>query len=309
MLFRPPSRIQTQSGRYSRVDGIPYELPINSRASPVLLAAFTIDAEQAARLLPGNELHPLRVSRGKGVLLVTVIDYRATDIGAYIEFSIAIACTRGPRPSRPWLPLIFQKRHGLGQYVFDLPVNTEVSVKGGKGIWGMPKHLANLDFHIQDGTVSSRYDEGGQRAVRIEIDRPRRAWLPLRAAAVNYCAFRGMLFKSYIYFRGRFGFRLGKRACARLVIGDHPRIRPLRALGISRRAFFTGFLPASRGVLDDHFETWFLSQPTLPAETYPEGLESVVGLGQGKTPQPPPGDHPAPLMTPDERRRAEEVSP
>ncbi|WNZ59639.1 acetoacetate decarboxylase family protein [Myxococcus sp. MxC21-1] len=289
MLFRLPSRIQAQSGRYSRVDGIPYTLPINSKSSPALMAAFTVDAEQAARLLPGNELHPLRVSRRRGVLLVTVIDYRTTDIGAYIEFSIAIACTRGPRPSRPLLPLMFQKRHGLGQYVFDLPVNTEVSVKGGKGIWGMPKHLANLDFRIQDGTVSSRYDEGGQRVALIEIDRPRRAWLPLYATAVNYCAFRGMLFKSYIYFRGKFGFRLGKRAGARLVMGDHPRIRPLRALGISRRAFFTSFLPTSSGVLDDHFETWFLSQAVLPAETYPEGLESVMGMGQGKTPLKPPG--------------------
>ena len=292
-MFHTPRRIDTQTGRFSRVDGIPYELPINSKGSPALLAAFTIDAQKAARLLPGDELHPFRISRKKGVLLVTVIDYRVTDIGAYIEFSIAIACTFGPRKPLPLVPLLFQKKYGLGQYVFDLPVNTEVSVKGGKGIWGMPKHLANLDFIIQDGTVSSRYDEGGKQAVRIEIDRPRKAWLPLRAAAANYCAFRGMLMKSYIYFRGKLGFRLGRRAKARLFIGDHPRVQPLKDLGISDRALFTGFFPQTHGVLDDHYEAWFLSHPTLPADTYPEGLESVFHLGQDQTPMPPPGQVPA----------------
>lgn len=285
-----PRRIHAQTGRYSRVDGIPYELPINSEASPALMAAFTIDADKAAKLLPGDELHPLRVTRKKGVLLVTVIDYRFTDIGAYIEFSVAIACTFGPRPAHPLLPLLFQKKYGLGQYVVDLPVSTEVSVKGGKGIWGMPKHLANLDFRIQDGTVSSRYDEGGKQAVRIEIARPKHAWLPLRAGSANYCAFRGMLMKSFIYFKGKFGFRLGRHAQARLTLGDHPRVQPLKDLGISERAFFTGFFPESSGVLDDHFEAWFLSHPSLPADTYPEGLESVVNLGQSQTPLPPPGE-------------------
>ncbi|MCY1019436.1 acetoacetate decarboxylase family protein [Pyxidicoccus sp. MSG2] len=292
-MFRQPKRIDTSTGRFSRVDGIPYELPINSKDSPALMAAFPIDAEKAARLLPGDELHPLRISRKKGVLMITVIDYRTTDIGAYIEFSVAIACTFGPRRALPLLPVLFQKKYGLGQYVVDLPVNTEVSVKGGKGIWGMPKHLGNLDFRIEDGTVSSRYDEGGKLAVRIEIERPKRAWLPLRMAAANYCAFRGMLMKSYIYFRGKLGFRLGRRARARLELGDHPRVQPLKDLGISPQPLFTGFFPKTSGVLDDHFESWFLSQPALPADTYPEGLESVFHLGQSQTPMPPPGEAPA----------------
>ncbi|WP_434300139.1 acetoacetate decarboxylase family protein [Corallococcus exiguus] len=289
-----PRRIQTQYGRYSRVDDIPYALPVDSKGAPAMVAAFTVDARRAAALLPGNELHPLRLSRDRGVLLVSVIDYKRTDIGAYIEFSIALACTHGRRPSPPLLPLLFQKRFGVGQYVVDLPVNTEVSVKGGKGIWGMPKHLARLDFRVENGSVSSRYEEGGQQAVRVRIERPKLAWLPLRMAAVNYCAFRGMLMKSTIYFRGRFGFRVGKRAWGTLEVGDHPRVQVLRELSISPRPFLTGFFPSSSGVLDDHFEAWFLTQPTLPPDTYPEGLESVVDLGQDQTPMPDPESDGAP---------------
>jgi len=280
-MWMVPRRLKQQTGRFSRVDGIPYELPINSRASPALMAAFTIDAREAAALMPGNEVHPLRLWGNKGVLFVTVIDYRDTDIGPYIEFSVAIACTHGPRPAPAGLPLLFQKHYGVGQYVVDLPVSTEVSVKGGKGIWGMPKHQANLDFRIGDQTVSSQYDKDGKLAVRIEIDRPGKAWLPLRASGANYCQFRGMLMKSLIYFRGKFAFRLGRKASARLTLGDHPRVQPLKKLGVASKPFFVGFLPSSSGELDDHFECWFLSYPELPAGQ-PEGLESVADLGQSQ---------------------------
>jgi hypothetical protein len=286
-MFMMPRRIKQQTGRFSRVDGIPYELPINSRSSPALMAAFTLDAKKAEALLPGNEVHPLRLWGNKGVLLVTVIDYRDTDIGPYIEFSVAIACTHGKRRAPPLLPALFQKHYRLGQYVVDLPVSTEISVKGGKGIWGMPKHQANLDFRIGEQTISSQYDKDGKLAVRIEIDRPGKAWLPLRASGANYCQFRGMLVKSFIYFRGKFAFRLGKKASARLTLGEHPRVEPLKKLGISPRPFFVGFFPESSGVLDDHFESWFLSYPALPAGQT-EGLESVADLGLSQAWLPPP---------------------
>jgi len=37
-----------------------------------------------------------------------VIDYRKTDIGSYIEYSLAIACTKGARPAPRLLPAIFR---------------------------------------------------------------------------------------------------------------------------------------------------------------------------------------------------------
>lgn len=282
-----PARLRDQNGRHALVDGIPFELPVHSEQTPALMAGFPIDAERAARLLPGTELHPFTLF-GRGLLMITVVDYRITSIGKYIEFSIAIACTRGRRPAPPLLPLLFQKTFGLGQYVYDLPVSTEISVKGGKGIWGMPKHQASLDFQISDATVSSQYDIDGELAMRIEIDRPRGVALPLiNIPAANYCAFRGMLYKSYIYFNGKLGMSLGGGGTARLTLGRQPPMRVLADLNIGAKPVFTAFLPATHGVLDDHFECWFLSFDRLPAQQ-PEGMESVVNLGLGQRwPKPP----------------------
>jgi hypothetical protein len=274
-----PRRQRRLAGRYALVDGIPYKMPVNSEHSPALMAAFPIDAQKAADLIPGGEVHPFRLFGGRGLLVITVIDYRSTDIGKYIEFSIAIACTHGASPAPALLPALLRKTYGTGQFVLDLPVSTEVSVKGGKGIWGMPKHLANLEFTISEREVSSQYDLDGMLAMRIEIDRPHQFRLPIGVGAVNYCAFRGLLMKSYIYFDAKIDMALG--GGARLYLGDHPRLASLRDLDIGSRPVFTAFLPDSRGVLDDYFESWFLTYEQPPTEQ-PEGLESVVGLGRSE---------------------------
>lgn len=296
-----PKRIRNYEGRWALADGIPFHMPVNCTQSPVLMAIFTIDADKARALIPGNEVHPFRLWK-RGLLVITVIDYRVTDIGKYIEFSIAIACTHGQRPAPRMLPVLLRNHYGLGQYVYDLPVSTEVSVKGGKGIWGMPKHQANLNYVIGERTVSSQYDLDGQLAMKIEIERPRSAWLPMSTAAANYSAFRGLLVKSYIHFKGKMGLSLMKKGAAKLTLGTHPRVQALKTLDISPDPFCTIFIPAADGILDDYFESWFLTFDELPP-TPPEGLESVVDLGQSQEWLAPPTPHdvepqPMPLRQP-----------
>lgn len=275
-----PDRQNHIAGRHALVDGIPFTMPVASQHSPALMAAFSIDADKARALLPGNEVHPLRLWN-RGLLLVTVIDYRETNIGQYIEYSIAIACTKGKKAAPRLLPGMFTGHYGTGQFVWDLPVSTEISVKGGRGIWGMPKHQANLDFVIGDEWVSSQYDLDGRMAMRIDVKKPKRAWLPVNAGAANYCGFRGVLMKSYIYFRGKLGFSLFKPGSARLFIGDHPRMAPLKTLDIDPEPVFAGFFPETRGVLDDYFECWFITEPQ-PVATPMEGLEKTYPLGQSQ---------------------------
>ena len=276
-----PRRVTSRQGRAALVDGIPFKLPVVCAPSPVMMAAFTIDARKAAALLPGTEVFPLRLWSGRGLLMIVVIDYQQTTIGKYIEFSVGIACTHGQRPAPPLLPAALTSVFGTGQYVFDLPVSSEVSVKGGKGIWGMPKHRANLDFRISDTTVSSMYALDGIEVLTLDIDRPKSARLPVRMTAANYCAFRGMLMKSYVYFTGKAGISLFKKGSARLSIGAHPRVQALKDLEISPDPLMTAFIPQAQGTLDDHFEAWFLDYDRVP-DRVPEGTESVSHLGLGQ---------------------------
>jgi hypothetical protein len=280
------TRLKEQAGRFALVDGIPFKLPVFCANTPVFMAVFSINADRAAELLEGNEVHPFRLWN-KGLLVVTVVNYLETSIGKYIEYSIAIACTQGKKPAPRLLPGIFSGLFGTGQYVFDLPVSTEISVKGGKGIWGMPKHQANLDFKVTDSKISAQYDLDGQLAFYAEIAHPGKAWFPIRTPASNYCAFRGMLFKSDIFFRGKAAFSMFKKGSGRVVIGSHPRVQALKSLEIGPDPIATAFIPSANGLLDDYTQSWFLSFPQPPA-VVPQGMESVVNLGLGEVWLPPP---------------------
>ncbi|WOH19985.1 acetoacetate decarboxylase family protein [Paenarthrobacter sp. GOM3] len=279
-----PRRQERLRGQHAYADGIKYVMPVNSDDSPVLMAAFPIDKRAAAAALPGSEMRPFSLG-GKGLLVVTVVNYKSTDIGKYIEYSLAIAITHGSRPAPPILPLLFQKTFKLGQFVVDLPVSSEVSVKGGKGIWGMPKHQANLDFVVTDSTVSAQYDQDGQLGCYIEIERPEPLALPLKLAASNYCVFRNMLWKSDIYFEASGDIALGAQAKARLILGDAPGVEPLKNLQVGSKPVFTAWLPEAHGVLDDHFEAWFLTAPTEAGASALKGgdmMDSVADLGQSQ---------------------------
>jgi Acetoacetate decarboxylase (ADC) len=281
-----PKRLKRQAGYFSLVDHIPYRMPISCDQTPALMAVFSIDADKAKRLIPGNDVFPLRLWN-RGLLLITVVNYIETVIGKYIEYSIAIACTQGRKPAPRFLPGLFWEKYGTGQYVLDLPVCSEISVKGGKGIWGMPKHQANLDFIVTDKTVSAQYDKDGQLAMKIEIEKPASAWLPLNIGAINYCTFRGMMMRSRIYFRSKCGFSLFKKGAATLTLGEHPRVQPLKDLDIDPNPIMTAFLPNTKGVLDDYCESWYVLYDEMPSKA-PEGFESVINLGLSETWLSPP---------------------
>ena len=283
-----PKRQKRIAGRYAYVDGIHYKMPVDSRESSAIIAAFPIDWNAAHKIIPsGGDLYPYKLWR-KGLLIVTVINYKKTDIGSYIEYSLAIACTRGTKPAVRFLPALFQKRSGIGQYVFDLPVSTEVSVKGGKGIWGMPKHQANLDYLEGKKWISAQYDLNGQMVSRFDVRRPRRAWLSINMPAANYCMFRGMIYKSLIYFGSKVGIHLFKPGSARLILGDHPRADLVRSLQPAENPLFAAYMPNVRGVLDDYFECWFVTSLADPQNPLGEGLKDVDHLGYGQDWLPPP---------------------
>lgn len=273
-------------GRRAKVDGIEFEMPVANAPSPAMSAVYGIDAEAADKMLPGQELHPL-AWRGRGALVVAVVDYKATSIGTYVEFCIGIACTKGRRRWPAPLAVLLARWSGLGVYIYDLPVSTEISVKGGCGIWGMAKRRANLDFVITDDMVSSQYSLDDQLVVRFDLPKPKSTRLPFRMSGAGYGAWRGLLTRSRIRMTGRAGVPWRARDRCSLILGDHPRAAPLHGLDISDCPLFCSYIPGAVGVLDDYIESWFLTGDPDPPE--PDfGLDDVIGLGLSQQRLPDP---------------------
>ena len=238
---------------------------------------------------PATSCTPCGCPAAAGSSMVTVVDYEITDIGTYVEYR-SPSRAPGPRPAPPLLPRHLQRPLRRRPVRLDLPVSSEISVKGGKGIWGMPKHQANLDFRHHDRTVSSQYDVDGLLCLRIEIDRPPAAASRWTSAPSTSAQFRGMVMRSSIYFRAppsvaRGPAGIGAAAPRRRPAGSHR-----CATSTSTAAVLHRRLPTTHGVLDDHFECWFLMHESAPAglTARPEGLESVAELDNDTTWLEPP---------------------
>ena len=135
-----PRRQKEITGRHSLVDGIRYVMPIDSWDASAIVAVFPCDFQQARKLILHGYVQPFRIWNS-ALLIVTVIDYRKTDIGSYIEYSIAIACTYGKNPAMRLLPGLFRNSFGTGQYVVDLPVSARGCPDGAAGSqdWSVSK--------------------------------------------------------------------------------------------------------------------------------------------------------------------------
>src|SRR6185437_3141438 len=71
----------------------------------------------------------------------------------------------------------------------------------------------------------------------------------------------------------------GRIRDAECLLGPNPRMDPLRKLQISEHAIFVACMPDSHGVLDDHYEGWFITAPSQPEPQPTEkSLNAVAGL-------------------------------
>ena len=207
-------------------------------------------------------------ARRPGLLVVTVVNYEITDIGKYVEYSLAIACTFGPRPAPPLLPGLLRGHYGTGP-VRGRPAGQQRGL--GQGRQGHLGHAQapgqpRLHDHATTRCPASTTSTASSAAASRSTGRPRPR-CRCDVGAANYCVFRGMVMQSSIYFQGAADIALGSRArAAAATSATHRRSPPLRDLDIDPDPSSPRSCRRTRGVLDDHFECWFLTSADEPAE-------------------------------------------
>ena len=165
--------------RDPRVSGVEFfrSLPKRSVDSPVgmtltpnfyyrsSIAQLTMIAPTRAirKRLP-EELAPLEIAPGLGIISAVFYRYDVCDIDPYTEALVAIV-VRPPRHGRlGFVDLAAELGNDAAYaYVLSLPVNTEIAQVRGHRVYGMPKWVTSLDVEIDDNRTSARVanDSGG----------------------------------------------------------------------------------------------------------------------------------------------------
>jgi hypothetical protein len=200
-------------------------LPVEVREARSAAATFLVRHDAAARLMAGTGLEPKRLPGGRAVCIIAAVQYVDNDLGPYNEVAmcLAVGAARG-------LP--------GGAYIHQLPVDGEFTCAAGRGVWGFPKWLADIEIRIDDAGFRCHLAHEGEMILDLHV-RSRPAPLPSKPAEMSAYARLDGTTRCTPFTSRATGVRGGPLG-VRLAVGDrHPMAQDLRSLGLPKRALMS----------------------------------------------------------------------
>jgi hypothetical protein len=166
-------------GRDSRVSNVDFfrklpKIKVDSPVGPTLTPNFyyNISTARLTMLAPSRairarlpeELSPLEVVPGLGLVSVMFFRYDVCDIDFYTEAAVGIAVKPARHGRLGFFDLVTGlKNEHLDSYVLSLPVSTEIAQVRGHDGYGFPKWVTDLDVDIDERRTTARVanDSGG----------------------------------------------------------------------------------------------------------------------------------------------------
>ena len=139
---------------------VAYPPPPWRLAGPAAIAMGTVDVERARQFVP-DDLDIVEVRPGKTAGAFVIADYQQRATFPYAELSVMAALVRCRGVRGPWISSI---------YVDSIP-----SLKGGREMWGMYKHLAAFDRTFGQ-TNEVVVTEDGEHRATFRWRAPTRLW-------------------------------------------------------------------------------------------------------------------------------------
>ncbi|MET7322814.1 acetoacetate decarboxylase family protein [Streptomyces sp. NPDC005549] len=165
--------------RDPRVNGVEFfrklpKIKVDSAIGPTLTPNFyySISTARLTMLAPSRairtrlpeELAPLEITPGLGLVSVMFFRYDVCDIDFYTEAAVGIAVKPARHGKLGFFDLVTGlKNEHLDSYVLSLPVSTEIAQVRGHDGYGFPKWVTGLDVDIDTHRTTARVanDSGG----------------------------------------------------------------------------------------------------------------------------------------------------
>ncbi len=248
-----------------RVDGTPWAGDSLDCAFHLSAGVFfTADADAVRRVLPSPGLHPVRWTPGRTAVGIQVMDWQwqlgtappVRSVDAYV----AVACTQGPRPAPPLLPILLGStamgaRYGGGLYWLTWLTTNRVSQQVFSRMLGVDAVL--VDAREERGPKRSRFTLTDADRLILDLDVHMDADTRVttlgpgelegyRALGVRDGRLLGWAVTCYDVGST---FRFSPRA-ADVKLGDHPITDQVRDLGLSGRPIGAGIRISGREVYE-----------------------------------------------------------
>jgi len=228
------------------------------------LAILLCDYQRACALLPHPSMRPVRMTRGRAIVLLSCYEYKKVmNIAPYNEIAMTIPIMVDAS-APPVLPLVMDLK-GKGYYVFSMPVTSLENQIRGTRIWGLPKIVEEIDIST-DGSSCTTVARDADGDAYFELTVPTAGKRKhFDETGSLYSLLDGELLRSQTCYKGDFNvttnpsqlWRKGRRArTPALKLGSSARADALKSLEIEDVAFQFRYAHSMKSCFDLPLEDW-----------------------------------------------------
>ena len=145
---------------WGTIQGTPITFPMEVERYHAATMGFSVPADAAATLLPGDAFVVTEIQPGEAQLIVSLCDYRENPWGDYNEVNLGFL-------ARP----VDEGPEVIGSFIYRMPVDQEFTCVAGNEVMGFPKVVTRIDADYTDERVTFRLWDGGEPALTVSLPR------------------------------------------------------------------------------------------------------------------------------------------
>jgi hypothetical protein len=232
-----------------REDGTTAYLPAAYLRNEGVVGIFPASLDAVRAILPSEDLHPVRLGRGRAAVAVSAFLYLRwfyrTDRGArivraepYGEVIVSPLCTHGGA-APPMLSLFdvpLPRRWRLAMFVQHMPVTSREALTAGRMVANFPKFVGDMEFVEDAEGTTVRLAEGEREILELRVQRRGRPRL-LNDPSPYFTVRDGRLLRGDLAQQAAALVSARSGTASLRGLGQHPVADDLRALGIEDRSF------------------------------------------------------------------------
>ena len=165
----------TETLVWGEIDGQEITFPMEVRDFDAATLIFSVPAEAAQKLLPGNDFSVIEVVDGIAQFVVALCDYHDNPWGDYLEINLGFL-------ARP----VGAGDEVLGSFVYRMPVDQDFTCKAGNQVMGFPKTVQDLSVGRRDGRIVFAMAVDGATEVEFSFAEPIQDGPPARVETGSY---------------------------------------------------------------------------------------------------------------------------
>lgn len=210
---------------WGEIQGRTITFPMVVSAMDAATIGFTVPADAAARLLPGDAFEIVEIGDGQAQFIVAVCDYLENPWGDYLEINLGFLARPAGAPADV-----------IGSFVYRMPVDQDFTCEAGNKVMGFPKTVEDLRVERADGRITFSWHDAGGLILSVGFPMVPATGDSPEVEAVSYSYLDGQAYGTPLIMG--MGTGLIDPADVELEIGQGVVADELRSLGLPKAADF-----------------------------------------------------------------------